>query len=178
MIYYEMFVDMTCEAWSLALADDTDVWKFSSCETLDIDTPVDLVIEETGPRVDYNLTAFGTPIATARLAKIISRFASKEAQLFPACLSRKEELDMFVVNIVQAVDCLDRNRSEIQYFEIDHPTKPGLPRGISRLAILPDKVPDLHLFRIKDWQVAIVVSETLKNLIEVENCTGMKFNRI
>jgi uncharacterized protein DUF1629 len=66
------------------------------------------------------------------------------------------------------LDCLDEEKSEFTRWteEDERPNRLGQYHIISTIRIDPSRAQNHHIFRIKDWPLALLVSDTLKNTLE------------
>ena len=80
-----------------------------------------------------------------------------------------------VLNAARVIRCVDEQRSEfVEWTEPDERSdKLGKHQSISELVLVRSRIPiDAHFFRIKDWTVALIVSEVVKNAMERIGCCG------
>jgi hypothetical protein len=78
------------------------------------------------------------------------------------------------MNVLPCVDCIDEKASHIQYFPAKH-AKAGKPRSIYPLVLDPSRIGSHHIFHPKDWRVATIVSEDVKNALDEIGATGMEY---
>jgi hypothetical protein len=145
--------------------------QISSVPNIDIDIP--------GVALDFTLTTRIVPVASKQLAQVVSKFAGDTVQRIPVTISGHEGYE--ILNIVRSVDCLDESRSEYtKWREADErPDLIGHYRMVSVLHIDTSRVPsDLHIFRIKWWNVALVVSSELVRAVKSGHALGPKFSLI
>lgn len=89
---------------------------------------------------------------------------------------------MMVLNALRMVRCIDESRSEFDKFTEDDPVRPDLAgqySSVPKLIIDPKLIPpDAHFFRIQDWEVALLVSEAVKDAMERVGCVGATFTDV
>lgn len=167
------------DRWALAIerqypdGREVDIWAYSMGQPAAKDA-VPFVVDVDGEIVDFNPTAFGSIVVSSEMAEILFRFASSEIQRIPAVV-RGAVGDWEVLNVVSIVDCIDHERSKIQYFPLDHPEKPGKPRGIMKLVLDSDRAKGHHVFKPMDWLVATIVSADVKTALEDAGITGVEY---
>lgn len=167
------------ERWTLAIerqfpnGGDVDIWAYSMGQPASDDV-VPFVVDVDGEMVDFNPTAFGSIVVSSEMAEILCRFASAEIQRIPAVV-RGADGDWEVLNVVSVVDCIDHERSRIQYFPLDHAEKPGKPRGIMKLVLDSVRPKGHHVFKPMDWLVATIVSADVKTALEDAGITGVEY---
>lgn len=154
-----------------------DVWSFSRCErAVDIPIPVPFEIARLneGP-VDFNEAVHGEIIVSGRCADVIrDTLDERTYQFVPARI--EESSDRWeVLNILDRVDCLDHRQSKIRYNDDDHPDKPGKPRSVERMILDPQRAEGHDLFRLQDWEVAVVASDRLKSIFERAGINGIEY---
>jgi hypothetical protein len=133
-------------------------------------------ITNPGKVLDFSLTAFNAPVATARLAATIGEVAGPDVQRLPVTIAGQG--GCAVLNALRVVRCLDEARSEFDRWtaEDDEPELLGQYKQVTKLSIDPATVPrGAHFFRIEGWLVALIVSEELRAAMERSGCVGAKF---
>jgi len=137
-------------------------------------------VHHIGHVLDFCLTTFGVPIATNALADAIRAIAGSDVQSIPITIS--EQSGMMVLNATRVVRCVNEQYSEFQKFGKDDPVRPDLAgqyRHISKLVLDKKSIPmDAHFFRVKDWEVGLIVSEAVKSAMEKVGCFGAKFVKL
>jgi len=84
----------------------------------------------------------------------------------------------FTMAIETQVDCIDESRSEFKKFEVNDPVRPDLAGEYSafyKLVLNSDKIKNVHLFRLKKYLSAIIVSGEVKSRLELSGITGVVF---
>ena len=154
--------------------DPVDIWAYSRGQILDNPRPVPIEVGAGGPIVDYNPTAFCTTVVSHRTAEIITSVAGSDIQRIPTDFPDGDG-EWEVINVLPTIDCIDHERSVIQYYPPDHPEKPNKPRGVVKLIIDRDRVGGHHIFRPKDWTVINIISETLRQRLDEAKVTGVEY---
>ena len=139
--------------------------------------PLRADVHYIGRVLDYCRTSFGVPIATIVLADTISSIVGPDVQCIPITISG--QAGMMVLNALRFIPCIDEEHSEFEKFTIDDPVRPDLAgqyRTVPKIVLQRNAIPpDAHFFRIKDWEIALIVSETVKDAMERVGCNGAKF---
>ncbi|WP_417388322.1 imm11 family protein [Gimesia sp.] len=178
MHYYQL-VMATDDRWTLSICREfpdgspVDKWAYTRCQTLASPSPVPFQVRVQGDAVDYNSTAFGCLVVSTRMGQIIEEISPDEIQRIPALVDA--EGDWEVLNLLHCVDCIDFERSDIQFYPDDHPEKAGKPRGVKKLRISGASVGSCHIFRPRDWTVAEIVSEKVKQALEGNGIKGIEY---
>lgn len=85
----------------------------------------------------------------------------------------------YLINIleIRTTEILDKKQSEYHYDEED-----DIIYGIEKLAFLPEKIENAHLFKIKNngvyFRSATFVSDQFKTIVEENNLTGLTFSKL
>ncbi|WP_225887781.1 imm11 family protein [Myxococcus xanthus] len=121
-----------------------------------------------------------TPIVSEALANVLKTLAPDDVQLFPVEVEGERDL-YFIVNVIKALDCIDEAKCrEIQHYAEDEPFPEyaGQFRWINGLRIDPSKTEGAHVFRLKKFKIAFIVSEDIKNALERVGNLGVSFERV
>jgi hypothetical protein len=146
-----------------------------------MDAQAKLTVDVThiGRVLEYCRTSFNVPIANGSLTGAIKSVAGEDVQCLPVTIAG--QAGMMVLNAVRTVRCVHEGLSEYDKWTEDmgRPDKLGQYHYISKLIL--DKAaipPDAHFFRVKDWTVCLIVSETVKNAMERVGCYGAEFTEL
>jgi hypothetical protein len=145
----------------------------------DLAGPLTVDVSRVGRALDFSLTSFAVPIASAAIASEIARIPGPDLQCFPVKIGG--QLGFEVLNVIRVVDCLDESRSEfIKWTEHDQrPDRLGRYRQVTRLHLDRARIPvDAHVFRVKGWLIAMIVSGAVKEAMERVGCLGAKFEPV
>ncbi len=106
--------------------------------------------------------------ASKHLKKILKDNLSKQEINFPEITFNKKPY--FLINLIGLRDCMDRKLSKFTQF----------PNGnvdeITSLVVIKNKIEEIDMFRIPEYPLEIFVTENLKEILETEQCTGIKFS--
>lgn len=189
----ERFFEMTFDEsggrrWEIAVGNAaspecwSDAWALTDCNGYCSNNKVEFIVSCDGIPVDFNMVAlFNIPVVSSKFGDIISKMCDGYVQRIPVKIKNCDGWE--VLKVLHCVDCLDLNRSLIDYYPADlsdpwvamNPERAGCPRGIRRLSVEPQRCAGMVLFRIRKWEVPIIVGGALKSLIEREGLTGVKF---
>ena len=155
------------EAWQLHLIDQTVV---------EIVPPLRYLIEGEGPPLDFTLAAWNVPVVTTQVAQMLVGVAGNDIQTIPVAIGPFIDKHM-IVNVVRTIECIDRERSVIDWYPDDekNPDLAGTPFAIGKLVIDPRRVADCHIFRLHEYPVKVLVSDTVKQMFEEARITGITF---
>lgn len=188
--FFEMtFDDEDRYGWEIAtdwLNSDgswKDVWMFTRCEPAPRSHGLKFAVSNDGIPRDFNIANFNIPIVSQNLGELLSLNDIDCIERIPISIASSSDTQWEVLNILQRVDCIDYDASVIDFFPSDpndpsvktNPTRAGMPRGIRSLRIKPEKCSGKHIFRIKNWEVPIIVSKKVKDFIEAKGMKGIRF---
>ncbi|MCP3058637.1 hypothetical protein LXT21_07630 [Myxococcus sp. K38C18041901] len=154
-------------------------WLFTDGRVLEDPGPIKSQVSHPGTKRAFALGGVErTPIVSAALADVFRALASGDVQLFPVTVEGESER-YFVVNATKVVDAIDEARCrEVHHDDGDAPGYEGEYGWIYGLRIDPTKTEGAHVFRLKRFKVAFVVSEDLKNALERVGNLGVSFERV
>lgn len=171
--YYELFDDMSLRGrWHLkgpvtASGREVDPRIFTEGKPVEVREPLHLPLRREGTRLDFTLADFGMPVLHSAFAKALAEVAPHEIQRFAASVEGTSEA-FEIINVVTRVDCLDPERSSVSYWtEAD-----GIPDLVGRLQTVvglkvdPQRASGHHIFRLQGWEVALIVSEDVKDALQ------------
>ena len=193
--YYEMYDDVYIPGrWHLrfplfkdggeagAREDDDerelfDTWRFKEGRVLEIERPIRLSMKPAGVALEFS-EAMGIPIVHRRVVSLFERLGlQKEVQFIPVEVEGQTE-PWFILNALQVIRCIDDARcEEVLYWgpEDGEPDRLGEYQNVRGLKVDPEKIGDAHIFRPWGWLVVLIVSEHVKQAMEAEGITGIKF---
>lgn len=173
--YYQLVIADE-ERWHVEVEGDEaplDIW---ACNWVEMPPSMRFSVNVDGRRVDYGHTGWAAiPVISRRMADSLNSIAPDDIQRLPASVAGEADGEWEVLNVLARPDCICHQKSNITYYPDNHPDKPGKPRGVIRLIIDADRVPGHHVFRPKDWEIALVVSDDVKSLLEVLGISGVEY---
>ncbi len=181
--YYELMDDRRSQTrWHLGTpldeqGQELDPWQFFAGHSLDLGCVPRFPLDVPGEPLDFCWAAFSIPVAHERFVQIFHHLRVQDVQFIPTHIDGHEE-PYFILNTLRTIRCVDDARcEEVKYWrpEDGQPEKLGEYRYIHGLRIDPSKVGDTRVFRPWGWDIALIVSEDLKQAIEAEGITGTRF---
>ncbi|XXF78605.1 hypothetical protein P2318_02280 [Myxococcaceae bacterium GXIMD 01537] len=157
-----------------------DPWQFCEGRWLEAPGAIRFPVKPAGQALDFTLASFSIPVVQGRVARLFERLSPAEVQLIPVQVEGQFE-PSFILNALRVIRCIDDSRcDEVQHWGLEdgEPGRVGQYRSVSGLRIDPSKVEGLHIFRPWGWNVALIVSETLKDALEAEHVTGTDFAEV
>ncbi|WP_310820953.1 imm11 family protein [Stratiformator vulcanicus] len=168
------------DQWVLSISrafDDgtpVDRWAFIRCKKYEGAIPIPFDVASCGPATDYNPTAFGAQIVSAKFAAIVRDVAKDSVQFVPASVHGSDN-DWFVMNELESRNCVDLTHSWVQRYEEGDGDRAGTIRGIAKLVIDPPRADNLHMLRLREYKMVTIISETLQSRLESKEVTGIEY---
>jgi hypothetical protein len=162
--------------------DTEPVFRLSSPRDgrmIDVVPPLFVSLRRKGPPLDFTLADFDVPVVTSRVAQLLASVAEADIQRFPVRVDGQAG-DYEIVNVITRLRCIDLQRSDITYWteEDGLPDMVGRPQMIADLIIDPVLAEGHHLLRPDGWAVALVASDVVKQILEDERITGIRFRQV
>ncbi|WP_368670808.1 imm11 family protein [Myxococcus sp. AM010] len=154
-------------------------WMFADGRVPPDSGPIKAQISHPGKKRAFVFAGVeGTPIVSEALANVFRTLAPDDVQLFPVSIERESE-QYFVVNAIKVVDAIDEARCrEVHHYDEPSPDYPGEYNWIYGLRIDPSKTEGAHVFRLKKFKTAFIVSEEVKDTHERVGNLGVSFERV
>jgi hypothetical protein len=171
----QWFLDVPIDA----TGNDCDPWPFMAGRRLESYSPLTMPIADDGPAMDFSFAAFGIPVVAPELGMRLQELAGEDVQLIPVTLQDGRSISILVAT--RRVDCLDHQRSAIQYYSEEHaadigrPEKVGKPNMVLKLVIDSARTEDRKVLRIKDWEGPLIVREDIARAMQQWEVTGVGF---
>ncbi len=132
--------------------------------------------ERHGRKVDFTYSNCDVPVVTRRVADIIGKVAGADIQRIPVQVEGETE-PYEIVNVISVVACLKRDECEARWWtDADgRPEKLGGAKLVTKMVIDRDRVGSHNLIRPSEWDLAIVASEAVKEMLEQSHVSGIRF---
>ena len=118
---------------------------------------------------DFPSLIIGKPIIRGNVRTILEPRIFREIEFLPLM---HEELELYVVNVTNVLDCVDWDRSDIRTYS------DGSWADFNKLAFDFSKIPvDTYMFKIKETAtVEVFVTDLFKQVVEECKFKGLNFN--
>lgn len=129
-----------------------------------------------GPWVDFLFTLFDIPVISERLKEILKIYCDTQCQF----ISIRNIPGRYILNCTLSLPCFDYSSSQYVLWSADDgvPSKCGMIKAVTELRIDPDKVVGHDLFRVEGWEVALIVSERVRDLLVASQVSGIAFRNV
>ncbi len=184
MDYFEIFDELQKpkKRWFLGGIDfdgEWDFWKHLKPGRVTIpDRVLNISIRKKGIPIDITFADFGLPIVNEKIKDAIGE---DDAQYLPVKIPGIDA-NYYLMIIAIEVECVDELKSVFDKWLVDDPIRPdkaGQYKTIYKLIINPLQVPDqVNIFRLKSYNVDIIISDKLKSVFEKNNVTGINFTKV
>jgi len=147
-----------------------------------------LSVTHPGREVDYSLAGYASaPVVSERLLSALRGLAEvdepyENVVFEPVTIVGQETDHKYFLMIVETqVDCIDEARSEFVRFDdgdVARPDLAGQIRAIFKMTLDEDRTESRHVFRLKGYPSALIVSDEVKRRIEAAGAVGLSFERV
>lgn len=181
MKYYRIIDDLEItERWWLGqvlFKGEGDFWQYVKAGEV-VSPPSDLVVElkHLGKALDITMADFELLVVRKNAAEI---FSNQDIQLIPVSIDNlKNTAQHYIMVTLYEEDCVDEAESFFEKFEVGNEIRPDLAgeySGIYRLVIDSSKIYTHSIFRVRGYDVAVIVNEQVKLKFERLQLSGIKF---
>lgn len=186
MRYFKLSDDVHVSGrWELGVPLDQQgqkvwTWLFRRGEPAEIEGHLRVPLSHPGKPLDFSIAGAAVPVVTANVAAVLAELAAHDLQLIPVKVESQTDA-FFILNALRRVRCIDDAAcEEVQYWSVEdgQPDMVGEYRVVAGMRIDPTKVGDAKVFRPWGWPVVLIVSEDIKDALEREGITGVKFQEV
>lgn len=131
----------------------------------------------TGTPLDFTFADCDMPVVRGWIAEILCELCPKEVQLLPAKVNGESEI-YHLLNVLETSDCLDYGRSLYDLWTDRNPEKAGQLFCVHQLIVKGNALTGRSICRVKDWEIVIIISEQLKNRLELRDIRGVFFQEV
>jgi hypothetical protein len=154
-------------------------WDFKRGTPVQVEGRLKIPIEIAGMPLDFTGAGLSIPVVHAKVASMLAKRAAGDVQFIPADIEGCPEQYLVLV-ATRLIRCIDEEASEVSFWTPEHgvPDKVGQYMGVERLRIDKAKVGNAKVFRPQGWEVALIVSEEIKDAMEAMGATGTRFKGV
>ena len=178
--YFEFTFDATAKAiWYINAPDvpPAGMWSLMSCKPYCGPRPLIAKVTSIGGTTNVAFGTFGAVYVKRELAEAIAAKAGTGVELIPVEIAAANS-SYVALNVLDEVDCIDESRSEFTKWSRgnrERPDKAGEFKSVAKLIVDPVRANGHHLFRLKGWRVALIVSSELRAVVENYGARGCAF---
>ena len=181
MKYFELNDDIKFpNRWYLGDISKVDNWELSTMVSADISN-LNVELVRDGDEMDFTFTeVYRVPVVSKKVRDILEDI--DEIAFIPVWVKGKiSTTEYFIMVTNEMVECVDENNSEFQKFEKNDPVRPdkaGEYRAFMKLRLDSNKIVDIDIFRLKKFEIAVIISDTVKKRLESISATGLKLTNV
>jgi hypothetical protein len=156
-----------------------DPWQFTAGRAVRSEERLKAPIEVPGRALDFSLAGLSVPVVHARVASVFAKLATDDVQLIPVDVEGHPEHYRILV-VTKLIRCIDEKDSEVQFWRPEDglPEKVGEYFSVDGMRIDKSKVGAAKVFRTEGWDIALIVSEDIKNALDRIGATGTEFTEV
>lgn len=155
-------------------------WQFIEGIPKKLEDIISVPVSKMGAELDFTYAALDMPVVKRELGELLQVAAAGSTQMFPVEVDNSSGR-YSILNVVARAECVDVGQSEgvmCWSQEDGQADKIGQFRMIGKLRIDPRRVEGHELFRVKGWEVALVCSARIKQLLMERKTTGVRFRKV
>jgi hypothetical protein len=178
IMFFQVSIDKASkEYWYLSNLKDTnnndiDEFDFKRGKLFSKESELYYEITKKGAATDLTFAGVFIPVISKSLKEEITSLTEDCVQFIPVNIKNQKE-KYYIINTLKIIDCIDMEKSG--YMKIN---KPSLPKySFYKLIIDELKVP-VDIFRLKNWESALIISNKIKIIFEKHNMDGIIFRKV
>jgi len=154
-------------------------WDFKRGAPVHLEGGLKIPIQVAGRPLDFSEAGLSIPVVHVKVASMLAERASGDVQLISADIEGYPEQYLVLV-ATRLIRCIDEQASRILLWTHQDgvPHKVGQYRDVRDMRIDKAKVGNAKVFRPEGWQVALIVSEEIKDAMEALGATGTRFREV
>lgn len=183
--FYRLIDDVSLpRRWHLATPLDgrghkVDCWDFTRGTPVQWEGRLRIPIDRMGRPLDYSEAGVMVPVVHVKAAAAFTELASADVQLIPADVEGQPDQYLVLV-ATRSIRCIDESASKVQFWKPED----GLPDMVGKYYAVDDlhidtaAVGGAKVFRPDGWEVALIVSQDIKEALEALSTIGAKFEEV
>ncbi len=128
------------------------------------------ILGKSKPLYDFVSLDLSVLVVTAKAKKAIERLVAPHVEFLPLAEVKGHEL--FAVNVVEVLDCLDRKASNVTF----SPDDPKRVIHVEKFVFMPRRLKRVPIFKVPEWPGAIFVSEEFAQVVVEAKLKGAGFD--
>lgn len=185
-MYYRLLDDLYIpDRWDLdepvtESGDEIDSRLFTIAKRYEGQQQLYIPINIHGEPLDFTFAGFEMPVVRSEVCDIFEKFSKNDIQRIPVIIGDNTVEGFEILNILTQIDCVDEKRSEYEKWKkSDHRSDlAGEYRSFTLLKIDPDAVQGKNIFRIKKWEIEIIISDQLRLALESHGVNGVSYDLV
>jgi hypothetical protein len=154
-------------------------WDFKRGSPVHVEGRLRIPVEIAGRPLDFTEAGIRVPVVHIKIASMLAESARGDVQLIPSDIEGQPDQYLVLV-ATRLIRCIDEKASRIQLWthEDGELERVGQYRDVRDMRIDKAKVGGAKVFRPEGWEVALIVSEEIKNALEDMGATGTRFTEV
>ncbi|HVG57873.1 MAG TPA: DUF1629 domain-containing protein [Hyalangium sp.] len=154
-------------------------WDFKRGTPVHVNGRLKIPIDTAGRPLDFTEAGIRIPVVHVKVASMLAERAPGDVQLIPADIEGQPDQYLVLV-VTRLIRCIDEKASRILFWthEDGEPDRVGQYRDVRDMRIDKTKVGNAKVFRPEWWEVALVVSEDIKDAMDAMGATGTRFQEV
>jgi len=154
-------------------------WGFKRGTPVRVEGRLKVPVEIAGRPLDFSEAGIRIPVVSVKVASILSELAPGDVQLIPADVEGQPDQYLVLV-ATRLIRCIDEKASKVQFWteEDGVPDKVGKYWAVDDMRIDKTQVGNAQVFRPEGWEVALIVSEQIKDALDQMGATGTRFEEV
>jgi hypothetical protein len=154
-------------------------WDFKRGAPVHVKGRLKIPMEVAGRPLDFSEAGLSIPVVHVKVASMLSERAPNDVQLIPADIEGQSDQYLVLV-ATRLIRCIDEKASKVQFWRPED----GLPEKVGQYWAVDDMRIDratagsAKVFRPEGWEVALIVSEEIKDALERLGATGTRFQEV
>lgn len=179
MKYFRLLEDMIFMGrWYLGKIQSINNWTLYNDQ---LPESLDISLVQDGLEIDLTYTEiYVVPIVSSRLRMLLAEV--KNIRFVPVQPLGKEcNFEYFVMIVDEVIDCIDEEKSHFEKFQTDDPIRPdmaGQYGAFFDMKIDEKKTNKSDIFRIKNFDMATIVSKNVVNALNSKELIGLEFKPV
>ncbi len=152
---------------------------FTEGRKVNIKGQLRIPMRRQGLPLDVTFADFDMPVISKEIGVLLEELAPNNIQRIPISIESQQG-KYEILNITTLRQCVNEQQSDILWWtESDgRPDKVGQYRMVRRLIIDPSLVEGSEIFRVKGWEISIIVSQRIKDSLASRKVTGIQFRTV
>lgn len=181
MSFYRLKDDVRySNRWYLGEVVGFDNWDLLKSPPED-SVALEIELFRDGDEMDFTLSeCYGVPVVSEKIKEQLE--VCSGVNFVPIRIKGKKCNSKYYALVVPSViECVDEGRSSFQKFEVNDPVRPdkaGEYRAFTTLRLDSKKIKGIDFFRVKGFEVAIIVSENIKSKLDRISATGLSYSLV
>ena len=168
------------QRWHLGSIINIDNWVFHE-HHISLPNALNIELIQDGCETDFTFTAaYIVPIVSEKMKDALMDV--KNIRFEPvSVLDRQCSSKYFVMITEETIDCIDEKNSVFDKFQVNDPVRPDLAgkyRVFFDMKVDENKISNSDVFRIENYNLAIIFSEKIVTRLKSLHLTGFKFDPV